>query len=373
MSVKLRPYRNGGWEVDIQFRLPDGTRHRERYKAPVESKSGALRWGQDRERHLLQHGPEPAKKEVPTLEEFAPKFLEGYAKADRHKPSGVASKETILRIHLIPVLGEQKLDAISNAQVQRLKLHLKDRAAKTVNNVLTVLNVMLKTAVEWEMIDQLPCSIRLLPVARRDAAFHDFEAYERLLEGARSIDWRTYVIALLGGEGGMRAGEIVALEWADIDLERRQISIRHSDWRGQLTSPKSGRGRFVAMTERVATALRKQRHLRSPRVLCLDDGKPITRQGAWSRVRYAAHRANVPTGVHILRHTFCSHLVMRGAAMRSVQELVGHQDLTMTQRYSHLSPAALIDTVRLLESRVAESGRGEILETAEGRDRKLKS
>lgn len=46
----------------------------------------------------------------------------------------------------------------------------------------------------------------------------------------------------------MRAGEIVALEWADVDLERRQISIRHSDWRGQLTSPKNGRGRFVAMT-----------------------------------------------------------------------------------------------------------------------------
>ena len=70
---------------------------------------------------------------------------------------------------------------------------------------------------------------------------------------------------------------------------------------------------------------------------------------------------------------FCSHLVLRGAAMRSVQELVGHQDLTMTQRYSHLSPAALVDTVRLLETRTVESKRGEMLETAEGRDRKLKS
>ena len=169
------------------------------------------------------------------------------------------------------------------------------------------------------------------------------------------------------------AGEIVALEWTDIDLERRQISIRHSDWRGQLTTPKNGRGRVVAMTERVATALRKHRHLRSSRVLCKDDGTPLTRQGAWSRVRYAAKRANVPTGVHILRHTFCSHLVMRGAAMRSVQELVGHQDLTMTQRYSHLSPAALIDTVRLLETRPIDSARGDILETAEGRDRKLRS
>ena len=107
MSVKIRPYRNGGWEVDIQFRLPDGRRHRERCKAPVESKSGAVRWGEDRERHLLQHGPEPAKKEAPTLEEFAPKFLDGYANADRHKPSGVASKESILRIHLIPVLGSR--------------------------------------------------------------------------------------------------------------------------------------------------------------------------------------------------------------------------------------------------------------------------
>jgi integrase len=59
--------------------------------------------------------------------------------------------------------------------------------------------------------------------------------------------------------------------------------------------------------------------------------------------------------------------------MRSVQDLVGHQDITMTQRYSHLSPAALIDTVRLLETRATKSERGEILETAEGRDRELKS
>jgi len=323
-----------------------------------------MRWGQDRERHLLQHDPEQKEKEVPTFKEFAPKFLESYAKADRHKPSGIASKESILRIHLLPFFGSQKLDAITKAKVQQLKLHLQDKSPKTVNNVLATLSVLLKTAVEWELIEQLPCSIRLLPVARRDAVFHDFDAYEKLLDASRAIDWRTYLIALLGGEGGLRVGEIVALEWTDIDLERRQISVRHSDWKGQLTSPKNGRGRFVAMTERVASALRKHRHLRSARVLCLDDGKPITRQGAWSRVRYAAIRAKVPTGVHILRHTFCSHLVMRGAAMRAVQELVGHQDLTMSQRYAHLSPAALIDTVRLLESRVVRPERGEILETA---------
>jgi integrase len=49
-----------------------------------------------------------------------------------------------------------------------------------------------------------------------------------LLDAARSIDWGAYAIPLLGGEGGLRVGEIVALEWSDIDLERRQINVRHS-------------------------------------------------------------------------------------------------------------------------------------------------
>jgi hypothetical protein len=163
MSVKIRPYRTGdGWEVDITFRLPDGRRHRERSKAPVNSKSGALRWGQDRERHLLQHGPDEPKKEVPTLEKFASRFIEGYAVANRQKPSGIAAKQTIIDVHLVPALGPKRLDAITNEDIQRLKHHLRDRAPKTVNNVLTVLSVLLRKAVEWDVIDRMPCMIRLV-------------------------------------------------------------------------------------------------------------------------------------------------------------------------------------------------------------------
>ena len=53
--------------------------------------------------------------------------------------------------------------------------------------------------------------------------------------------------------------------------------------------------------------------------------------------------------MHILRHTFCSHLAMRGAPARAIQELAGHADLTTTQRYMHLSPAALDSAIRLLD------------------------
>ena len=53
--------------------------------------------------------------------------------------------------------------------------------------------------------------------------------------------------------------------------------------------------------------------------------------------------------MHILRHTFCSHLAMRGAPPRAIQELAGHRESGMTQRYMHLSPAALDSAIRLLD------------------------
>jgi len=79
--------------------------------------------------------------------------------------------------------------------------------------------------------------------------------------------------------------------------------------------------------------------------------------GTSSQMRRAARRANVKPGVHILRHTFCSHLAMRGAPARAIQELAGHQDLGTTQRYMHLSPAALDAAIRLLDA-AAEAGGG---------------
>ena len=66
--------------------------------------------------------------------------------------------------------------------------------------------------------------------------------------------------------------------------------------------------------------------------------------------------------VHILRHTFCSHLAMPGAPARAIQELAGHQDLATTQGYTHLSAAALDAAIRLLET--GTESRGEMLEAA---------
>jgi site-specific recombinase XerD len=105
------------------------------------------------------------------------------------------------------------------------------------------------------------------------------------------------------------------------------------------------------MTQRLTAALKAARHLRSDRVLCLPDGTSITRDRVIKAVRGAQRVAGIDQGVHILRHTFCSHLAMRGAPARAIQELAGHADLSTTQRYMHLTPAATEDAIRLLDAR----------------------
>jgi hypothetical protein len=180
MSVTIRPYRRGGWEVDVRVVAPDGTRQsRERKRAPVLARSAAVRWAEGCERMLFERLMQPqdhtSPKEVPTLREFASRFIDGHARANRQKPSGIATKERVLRVHLVPALGHRKLDAIKSEDVQRLKCALQAKAPKTVNNVLAVLSVLLKKAIEWEVIERMPCTVKLLPVPKGSAAFYDFD------------------------------------------------------------------------------------------------------------------------------------------------------------------------------------------------------
>jgi integrase len=112
---------------------------------------------------------------------------------------------------------------------------------------------------------------------------------------------------------------MIALEWRDVDLSKRQVCVRRSDWNGQITMPKGGRFGSIAICAAHASVSKGWQSVNS-----------AVHQ---SRMRSAARRANVGNGVHILRHTFCSHLAMRGASVLDIKELAGHQDISTTQRY----------------------------------------
>jgi len=306
---------------------------------------------------LLATGRPQPEAPAPTLAEFAPRYLD-HARARELKPSGILGLESILHAHLLPRLGPKRLDAITDEDVDRLKLALKGRSVKTRNNVLTVLGSLLKLAVRRKVIAVLPCTVELLKHSPSgEAAFHDFEEFERLVEAAGRIDSRTRLIALLGGEAGLRLGEMIGLEWTDVRFEKRQLWVRRSVWQQNnreapvVTRPKNGRERIIPLTSRLADALRAHRHLKSPRVLCHPDGSALNQDKARNLLEAALRLANIPIvrPVHRLRHTFCSHLAMRGAPARAIQELAGHKDLATTQRYMHLSPRAVESAIRLLE------------------------
>lgn len=100
--------------------------------------------------------------------------------------------------------------------------------------------------------------------------------------------------------------------------------MQQSDWKGHVTAQEGNRLRYVPLTTRLTSAPQGHRHLRGERMLCQDDGglDPLTQKIVRVLVRRAARRAGVAKGgVHILRYTFCSHLAMRGAPARAIQDL----------------------------------------------------
>ena len=204
--------------------------------------------------------------------------------------------------------------------------------------------MLLKKADEWEVIDTMPCTIKVLPVVRREASFHDFEEYERLIEAARLKGWRTHLIVLLGGDAGLRAGEMVALHWADVDFSRRRLR----DWealglaRKASPTPKNGRVRYVPLTERLFEALREYRHLRRPRVIC--KGRWTTAEpsvGVDARLASGAARWCANGHTHPASHVLLAAGDAGCARPEAIQELAGHQELSGTQGYMHLSPDML--------------------------------
>lgn len=356
MTVKVRPYKRGGWEYDIMLALPGRPLIRERRKSPVAGKVATRRWAEERERQLVQHAttnptdeasrPDVSLEEVPTLAQFAPRYIEGHCKANQQKPSTILARESSLRSHLIPHFGRVRLDRITAERIQRFKVNRTHLKNSTVNNHLTVLRVILNAAVEWGVIEQMPTKIKLLKEAPPPFTFYDFDEFDRLVLTAEQEDKPSWLLAvLLGGEAGLRAGEMSALKWSDIDLRRGTLTVQRSRWRQIEGTTKSGRTRSIPLAERLWDALRKHRHLH-PYVLLTErrtvpPTKCITR---WVATLQA--QAGLKVGkAHALRHTFCSHLAMAGKPASVIQALAGHASITTTERYMHLAPGATRDAI----------------------------
>jgi integrase len=354
MSVRLRKWTTKekqvqeGWWVDVKFQHPDGRVERVRKASPVNTRRGAEQYERELRQALLNGTYGKEKKEVPTLEQFQERFLT-YSE-NNNKPSQVYAKRGILKNHLVPVFGKLRLDAIGLAEVEAYKAQkLKEKLTpKSVNNHLAVLHKLLAVAVESGDLAQLP-RIKMLRAAKPEFRFLTFDEADRFLAAA-TPEWAAMLTVAL--KTGLRIGELLALKWEDIDLVAGRLIVRRTLWSGQEGTPKGGRSREVPLSTRAVEILKAHRHLKGPYVFCGPGGERLTHSMVKTVVSRTCTRAGLAKrlGWHDLRHSFASHLVMRGVALKAVQELLGHATIDMTMRYAHLSPDVKRDAVHVLDT-----------------------
>jgi len=377
MSVGKR--KDGRWYTDITIRV-DGkdVRARDACGPEVRNRSQALALEHQRRAGMLAGklpqkrrtsasveasaappAPPTAAKQEPTaactFRAHAEEVLVLHA-AVENKHSERKSKRSILDCHLLPAFGELTLDAIGPRQIAAYKaekLKPSDGSEglkpKTINNHLTVLRKCLVLAREWGRLAVVP-TVGFLRVAKPEIDFFTFDEATRLLAHVDRDPW--YVMILCGLRAGLRQGELLELRWDDVDLVKGVLRIRRAIYDGVIDVPKGGRMREVPLSDELRAALRKlpsrfAHGLVWPRA----DGRNLTKgEAKWPLWRACKQAGLRRVGWHVLRHTFASHLVMRGVPLKAVQELLGHATIDMTMRYAHLAPDVTRDAVRLLDA-----------------------
>jgi integrase/recombinase XerD len=156
---------------------------------------------------------------------------------------------------------------------------------------------------------------------------------------------------------GMRASECVTLRIEDLNLEAGYLICTGKGSRQRLLPVGAQALRWVGLYLRAARSAFVKR--RDPGTLFLNrSGRPLSRQALWAILRRAARRAGLRAVVspHTLRHSFASHLLERGADLRSVQALLGHADISTTQIYTHLASDVVKQMYRRFHPRARLAG-----------------
>jgi integrase len=364
MSVRKKP--DGRWYFRKWVKLPHGGRIRvfgtSREYGLANTKAGTEEALRRKLRELLDGDrPKVSNAATPLVREFAATYLEHCAL--NNKPSTHETKVGQFDRHILPELGNYRLGEVAFAQYEDLKQAMRQKrkvwideacvtvkplGSKSINNVMSMVHDMLEVAKKRGFIETV-ADVEWLDLEEQDFDFLTFDEATRLLKAADG-EWLPMLTIAL--KCGLRIGELLGLQWGDLDLKKGLLRVKRTVYRGRVGSPKGGKWRDVDLSDNAIAALKKHRHLRGEWVFCSMDGKRLTEGKCRKPLAAIVKRAKLRhMSWHVLRHTFASHLAMRGVPLRSIQKLMGHSTIVHTERYAHLMPEATRDAVRLLDAR----------------------
>jgi integrase len=321
------------------------------------------------------------KESVPTFKEVAEQWLHGYIKTMR-RPSTFERYEGILTKHVLPHLGQVAIDQVKRSDIRNLLLQKKGGLSDSmVRLIKDVCSGVCNHALDDELIESNP----VIGITKRLQLGRDKEEVEpftldemiALLNTAKLASPEFYPFFLLAFRTGLRLGELLGLEWGDVDFRERFLDVKRSYKNGRYARPKNGKSRRVDLSEQCLQALSSLRKQRVAEGLASGSGVVVEtifhRKGetvAQNSVRNVFNRMLLKAGVrkkrfHDIRHTYASMMLSNGESPQYVKEQMGHSSISITvDVYGHMIPTGNRDAVNALDAMAQPSAtQPQLLET----------
>lgn len=310
------------------------------------------------------------KPVFPEFSEYAKLWLHTYIKPLRRETT-FERYDFVLKRYVLPVFGKLTLDQITRKGVRDLLLNIRARGLSkaTVCLVRDVTSGVLNHAIDDEILESNP----VLGVVKRLQLSRDGkseiepltkEEVQLFLETCREHRADYYAFFMTAFRTGARLGEVLALQWGDIDFHGKFVRVARSYKRQKITPTKTGKSRRVDMSDqlmevlRLLQAQRKKEGLQAGRgdlaPFLFHDRKlqPLSQNTVRNVFKWTLRKAGLrEIRLHDIRHTFASLLLTDGASPVYVKEQLGHSSIQMTvDIYGHLIPSSNRDAVNKLDT-----------------------
>lgn len=331
------------WGVKLKLKGPDGIWRRKTWRG-FSNKFDANTFLDQQKDERYRERFFPGSPRAIKVREYFELWLKSYA-AHHCKYSTLKSYILTINKYLLPKYGERQLNSLTIHDMKELcsLLQSQNKARQTIRNIFLPIREGLGHAVAEGLILSNPCMILRRQLKQtRDAKITRSPLTQAetltLVAGASKKEPVLHAAILLGVRAGMRAGEVLGLQWGDVDLKNRTATIRHTIVLARQTDAKNKRARTVDLTPSVVQALRN-----------LPIGKPTDRiiqrheRGVcitWLRLSFydVLKECGLPQiTFHALRHTYASQLILLGANPKYIQDQLGHASINVTfDIYGHL-------------------------------------